>query len=339
LRAVKVLVTGGAGFIGSHTVARLVRGGHGVRVLDNFETGSRANLMDVAQEVDVVEGDVRDYEQVHPATRGCEVIVHEAALRSVPRSIRDPLAVNASNAVGTLNVLLAARENGARRVIFASSSSVYGATEVLPKAEGLTPLPISPYAVAKLAGEGYCRSFWEVHGVETVCLRYFNVFGPRQDALCPYAGVIPKFIAACLSGRAPTIFGDGEQSRDFTYIDNVVEANLRAIDAEGVAGMVFNVGSGRGVTVNELVGELRTLGGRDVQPVYGDARRGEVRHSQADVSLAKRKLGYEPTMHFREGLALTFRYLKGLAPAVDGRRRRGVSFPPGLVPESSVAET
>src|SRR5215207_9918077 len=222
----RVLVTGGGGFIGSHLVERLVLDGHDVRVLDNFATGRRENLIEIGDDVELVEGDIQSYERVHTAVRGCDTVLHQAALPSVPRSVQDPLTSHASNVTGTLNVLLAARDSGVRRVVFASSSSVYGANPTLPKHEELTPLPISPYAAAKLAAENYCRAFSRVYGLETVALRYFNVFGPRQDPLSQYAAVIPNFITAALQGTRPTIFGDGEQSRDFTYVENVVEANL-----------------------------------------------------------------------------------------------------------------
>src|ERR671925_718438 len=239
----KVLVTGGGGFIGSNLVEHLLREGHDVRVLDNFATGHRENLIDLVDQVDLIEGDIQSYERVHNAVRGCEVIFHQAALPSVPRSIQDPLTSNAANVTGTLNVLLAARDEGVRRVVYASSSSTYGASEALPKHEQMSALPISPYAVAKLAGEGYCRAFHEVYGLETVGLRYFNVFGPRQDPLSQYAAVIPRFVTLFLTGGAPIVFGDGEQSRDFTYVENVVAANLLAASAPRVAGSVFNVAS------------------------------------------------------------------------------------------------
>ncbi len=232
-----VLVTGGGGFIGSHLVDRLCRDGCRVRVLDNFATGRRENLLHLADDVELIEGDIQSYERVHNAVRGAELVFHAAALPSVPRSIQDPLTSNASNITGTLNVLLAARDEGVRRVVFASSSSIYGANAELPKREEMPARPIAPYAVAKLAAEGYCRAFFEVYGLETVSLRYFNVFGPRQDPLSQYAAVIPRFITAFLRRRRPLIYGDGEQSRDFTYVDNAVEATCSlAADARGVAG-------------------------------------------------------------------------------------------------------
>ncbi|MDX6723614.1 MAG: UDP-glucose 4-epimerase, partial [Solirubrobacteraceae bacterium] len=281
----QLLVTGGGGFIGSHLVERLVRDGHRVRVIDNFTTGHRRNLMPIIDEVELVEGDLQSYERAHAAVRGCEVVLHQAAMPSVPRSVQDPLTSNASNVIGTLNVLLAARDSGVRRVVFASSSSVYGATPALPKHEGLPTLPISPYAVAKLAGEGYCRSFSEVYGLETVALRYFNVFGPRQDPQSQYSAVIPNFITAALRGESPVIFGDGEQSRDFTYIENVVEANLLAMTAgPEVAGRAYNVACGERISLNDLVANIGRVLGRAIEPRYEAGRPGDVRHSMADSS-------------------------------------------------------
>ena len=247
-RTGKVLVTGGGGFIGSHLVERLLRDGNEVRVLDNFATGHRANLAEPDAEIELVEGDIQSYERVHNAVRGCELVFHIAALPSVPRSIQDPLTSTASNVTGTLNVLLAARDEGVRRVVFASSSSVYGPQREFPQREDATARPISPYGVSKLAAEGYCRAFTRVYGLETVALRYFNVFGPRQDPLSQYAAVIPKFITAVLAGERPVIFGDGEQSRDFTHVDNTVDGTVLAGSAEGVAGETFNVACGEATT-------------------------------------------------------------------------------------------
>jgi nucleoside-diphosphate-sugar epimerase len=302
---VRVLVTGGGGFIGSHTVDRLLRDGHDVRVLDNFATGRRENLLDVLSDIDLVEGDIQSYERVSNAVRDCEIVIHEAALPSVPRSVQDPLTSNATNVTGTLNVLLASRDAGIKRVIYASSSSIYGASPELPKHEGLLPQPISPYAVAKLAGEGFCRSFWEVFGLETVALRYFNVFGPRQDPFSQYSAVIPNFITALMDGRSPSVFGDGEQSRDFTYVGNVVEGNVLAMDAEGVGGKVFNVAAGQRTSLNELLQTLEQLSGRHVDPSYEEPRPGDVPHSHADISAAERELGFRPRVSVEEGLRLT----------------------------------
>lgn len=303
--SLSVLITGGGGFIGSHLVHRLVRDGHAVRVIDNFTTGNRANLLDVVDDIELIEGDLQSYERASAAVRGCDVVLHQAAMPSVPRSVQDPLTSNASNVIGTLNVLLAARDSGVRRVVFASSSSVYGATAELPKIETLAALPISPYAVAKLAGEGYCRSFSLVYGLETIALRYFNVFGPRQDQASQYAAVIPNFIHAALRRDRPRIYGDGQQSRDFTFVENVVEANVRAIFASVPAGSVYNVACGHRTSLNELVAEIARQVGRPLDVVYEDARAGEVRHSQASIELAQRELGYEVTVDFTAGLART----------------------------------
>jgi len=281
-------------------------------VLDNFATGRRENLTDFADAIELVEGDIQSYERVHTAVQGVDIVFHQAALPSVPRSVQDPLTSNASNVLGTLNVLLCARDSGVRRVVSASSSSVYGKSEALPKTEGLTPLPISPYAVAKLASEGYCRSFHEVYGLETVALRYFNVFGPRQDPLSQYAAVIPNFIEAALSGTAPTVHGDGEQSRDFTFVANVVDANVLAMDAAGVAGQAINVACGQRYSLNDLIAELRDIVGCDVTAVHEAPRMGDVPHSQADITLARRLLGYEPAVGLRAGLERTVEYFRSL---------------------------
>jgi UDP-glucose 4-epimerase len=312
---VRVLVTGGGGFIGCNLVKRLLGDGHHVRVLGNFATGRRENLVDLVGEVELVEGDMQSYERVHTAVRGCEVVLHQAALPSVPRSVQDPLTSNATNVTGTLNVLLAARDSDVRRVVFASSSSIYGANPELPKREDQIPLPISPYAVAKLAGEGYCRSFSQVFGLETVALRYFNVFGPRQDPLSQYAAVIPNFISALLSRQEPVIFGDGEQSRDFTYVDNVVEGNLLAMTADGVEGGVYNVAGGERLSLNGLLDHLRELTGVKTEARYEPARPGEVRHSHADVSAAERDLGYRPSVSSLEGLTRTLEWYRERGPA------------------------
>jgi nucleoside-diphosphate-sugar epimerase len=305
----RVLVTGGAGFIGSHIAERMVELGHDVVVLDNFSTGRRQNLAAFADEVELVEGDMRSYERVHTAVRGCEVVLHQAALPSVPRSVQDPLTSTEANVTGTLNVLLNARDAGVRRVVFASSSSIYGANPELPKHESQAVLPLSPYAVSKLAGEGYCRSFVHIYGLESVALRYFNVFGPRQDPLSQYAAVIPNFILACTGGERPVIHGDGEQSRDFTYVANVVDANVLAMDAPAVGGRVFNIACGVRITLNELLDGVKRLTASDVSAVYADARPGDVRHSLADISAAGVALGYEPKVELSEGLRLTLAHL------------------------------
>ena len=305
----QLLVTGGGGFIGSHLVERLVRDGHRVRVIDNFTTGHRRNLSPFLDDIELVEGDLQSYERASAAVRGCEIVLHQAAMPSVPRSVQDPLTSNAANVIGTLNVLLAARDSGVRRVVFASSSSVYGSVPDLPKREDLPTLPISPYAVAKLASEGYCRSFTEVYGLETVALRYFNVFGARQDPLSQYAAVIPNFITGALRGESPTIFGDGEQSRDFTYIDNVVEGNVLAMSAPGVvAGRAYNVACGDRITLNELVATIGRVLGKTIEPRYEAPRPGDVKHSMADTTRAREDFGYEVVVPFEDGLARTVRY-------------------------------
>jgi UDP-glucose 4-epimerase len=314
---VKALVTGGGGFIGSHLATRLLELGHDVRILDNFATGRRSNIDAIDGDVELVEGDIQSYERAHTAVRGCELVFHQAALPSVPRSIQDPLTTNATNVVGTLNVLLAARDAGVRRVVYASSSSVYGSNPTLPKREDMAAVPISPYASGKLAAEGYCRSFGVAYGLETVALRYFNVFGPRQDPRSQYAAVIPNFITALLAATPPTIFGDGEQSRDFTFVENVVQANLLAMDAPGVSGRVYNVACGVQYTLNELVGELQQLIGTDVAPLHAPGRDGEVRHSLADLSRTFADLGYVPRVDLREGLRRTVEhYLQPAAGAL-----------------------
>jgi nucleoside-diphosphate-sugar epimerase len=317
----RVLVTGGGGFIGSHLVSRLAAEGYEVRVLDNFATGRRENITDLGSEVELVEGDLQSYERVHTAVRECEVVFHQGALPSVPRSLQDPLTTNAVNVIGTLNVLLASRDSGVRRIVFASSSSVYGATPELPKREDLPVAPISPYAVTKLAGESYCRSFSEAYGLETVTLRYFNVFGPRQDPLSQYAAVIPRFIEAGLDGAELTIYGDGEQSRDFTYIDNVIEANILAMRSASAAGQVFNAACGERITLNHLVKELGSIMGTELTARHVAPRPGEVRHSLADLSRAAEGLGYKPTVSFAEGLARAVAYFREQA----GVRSRAAS--------------
>lgn len=306
----KVLVTGGGGFIGSALAARLLSDGHSVRVLDNFATGRRENLVDLSGDLELVEGDVQSYERAHTAVRGCEIVLHQAAMPSVPRSVQDPLTSNATNVVGTLNVLLASRDCGVRRLVFASSSSIYGHNPALPKREDQTPAPISPYAVAKLAGEGYCRSFSEVYGLDTVVLRYFNVFGPHQDPFSQYSAVIPNFIIAALAGRAPLIFGDGEQTRDFTYVDNTVEANILAMNAQGVTGEVFNIACNERISLNHMLKEITSQLGVEVEPIYAEPRVGDVKHSLADISRAREALGYTPIVSFRDGIARTLEWFE-----------------------------
>ena len=306
----RVLVTGGAGFIGSHLARALLERGAEVRILDNFATGRRSNLAAVGADAEIVEGDIQSYERVHRAVAGCEVVLHEAALPSVPRSIQDPLTSNATNVIGTLNLLLAARDSNVRRVVLASSSSVYGANPELPKREDAPTLPISPYATAKLAAENYGRSFHAVYGLETVALRYFNVFGPRQDPTSQYAAVVPRFIATLLAGGQPVIYGDGEQSRDFTHVANVVTANLLAMDAAAAPGQAYNIACGEQVSVNRLVAEIGALLQCEVNPEHVAGRPGEVPHSLADLTRARDDLGYEPTIRLREGLEDTIAHVR-----------------------------
>jgi UDP-N-acetylglucosamine/UDP-N-acetyl-alpha-D-glucosaminouronate 4-epimerase len=306
---VKALVTGGGGFIGSNVVRALLARGDDVRVLDNFSTGSRANLAGLEQDVQLVEGDLRSYERVHAATRGVEVVFHQGALPSVPRSVQDPLTTTAVNVEGTLNVLLAARDEGVRRIVNASSSSVYGNSGALPRVESQAPDPISPYAVAKLAAERFCTSFTRVYGMEIVSLRYFNVFGPRQDPTSQYAAVVPRFIRSVADGEAVTVYGDGEQSRDFTFVDNVVSANLLAADAPDVGGEILNVATGVSVTVNALSEAIGALLGKPVEKTYEPARDGDVQKSWADIAAAERLLGYRPQVDFADGLRRTADYL------------------------------
>jgi UDP-glucose 4-epimerase len=305
------LVTGGAGFIGSHVVERLLHDGGRVRVLDNFSTGSLSFLPFASQfpdELEILEGDIRDLDTVERAARGTGVIFHQAAMRSVPRSVKDPLGANANNVTGTLNVLEAARRAGTRRVVYASSSSVYGDRPDLPKREDQPPAPISPYAVSKAAGEQYAAVWNRLFEVETVGLRYFNVFGPRQDPASEYAAVIPRFILWGFAGRPLEVHGDGQQSRDFTYIDNVVEANLLAAGASAAAGEVFNVGCGSRVSLLEIIQKLEEMLGRSLQRRHTPAREGDVRHTLADVSKAKRLMGYTPLVDFDEGFRRTVEY-------------------------------
>jgi nucleoside-diphosphate-sugar epimerase len=305
---VKVLVTGGAGFIGSNLVRALLERGDDVRVLDNFSTGLRTNLEGL--DVEIVEGELRSYERVHNAVRGTEIVFHLGALGSVPRSVQDPLTSGAVNVEGTLNVMLAARDEGIRRVVFASSSSIYGNQPELPLRESMAPDPISPYGVAKLAAERYCVSFSRVYSsFEAVVLRYFNVFGPRQDPTSQYAAVVPLFITAIAAGEPVTTFDDGEQSRDFTYVDNVVQANLLAAKAEGANGRIFNVSAGAPVTVNELADTIGALLGKPVERRFLPPRPGDLRDSWADVSESRRVLGYDPLVPLDEGLRRTAAFL------------------------------
>jgi UDP-glucose 4-epimerase len=307
-----VLVTGGAGFIGSNLVRRLLADGRTVRVLDNFSTGSRSNLVGL-DGVQLIEGDLLSYERVHNAVRGCGVVYHLGALPSVPRSIQDPITTTNVNVMGTLNVLLTARDEGIRRVVYASSSSVYGSNTQLPKVETMRPLPISPYAAAKLSGESMCTSFHSVYDLEAVSLRFFNVFGPRQNPDSQYSAVIPKFIGAAHAGDTMTIFGDGTQSRDFTFVDDVVSAVVAAGDAAGAAGGVFNIAAGNRHTLLDLIDEIGAILGVTPKVVFSPGRQGDVLHSQADSTRARQILGWEPVHTFSEGLSKTASWLVGTA--------------------------
>ena len=310
LRMAKVLVTGGAGFVGSNLVQALLERGDDVRVLDNFSTGNRGNLDGL--DVEIVEGELRSYERVHNAVRGVEVVFHLGALGSVPRSVQDPLTSSAVNVEGTLNVLLAARDEGIRRVVFSSSSSVYGSQGELPRTEEMATDPISPYGVAKLAAERYCVSFSRVYeGFETVVLRYFNVFGPRQSPHSQYAAVVPLFLTAVAEGRPVTVYGDGEQSRDFTFVANVVDATLRAGDAGGASGRIFNVAAGTPASVNQLAEAVGRILDRPVEKRFEPPRAGDVRDSWADVSSAEQMLGYRASVDLEEGLRRTADFLLG----------------------------
>jgi nucleoside-diphosphate-sugar epimerase len=303
------LVTGGAGFIGSNIARELLQRGRSVRIIDNFSTGYRSNLADIRNDVEVIEGDIRNYNTVRDALKNVEVVYHQGALPSVPRSIADPLTSNEVNVTGTLNILQAAKENGVRRLTFASSSSIYGNAPESVKSEDLHARPLSPYAVSKLAGEKYFQVFHQIYGLETVAIRYFNVFGPWQDPHSPYSAVIPLFIRAYAEGRSPLINGNGDQSRDFTYIANVVHGNLLAAEAADAPGNVFNVACNGSVTVNHLAEEIARLTGRtDIQPVHGPDRSGDVKHSMASIEKARKVLGYEPVVSFEEGLGRTVEF-------------------------------
>jgi UDP-glucose 4-epimerase len=297
-----VLVTGGAGFIGSNLVQRLLERGDRVRVLDNFSSGNRRNLAPFLDDVEVVEGDLRSYERVHAAVRGSDLVFHQGALPSVPRSVQDPLTTNAVNVEGTLNVMLAARDESVGRVVFASSSSVYGSDGTPPRTEADAARPLSPYAVSKLAAESYCVGFHRVYGLETISLRYFNVFGANQDPASQYAAVVPRFFSAVSEGVPVPVYGDGRQSRDFTYVDNVVDANLAAAEIDGLGGTVLNIATGRATTVEQLADLVADALGKPVTKEYLPQRAGEVRDSWASVDEARRLLRYEPRVTLEEGL-------------------------------------
>ena len=306
-----VLITGGAGFIGSHIASAMLQSGARVRVLDDLSTGHRENIDEIGGGVDFIHGSVADEDLLAKVLDGVEVVFHEAAIPSVPRSVEAPRQSHIASVDGTFSLLLAARDKKVRRVVYAASSSAYGDQPTLPKSEQMLPDPLSPYAVAKLVGEYYCQVFTRVYGLETVSLRYFNVFGPRQDPGSQYSGVVSRFISALLSGEQPVIYGDGEQSRDFTYIENVVAANLSAAEAKDAAGKVINVANGERITLNQLLAELKELtGNHDVKIKYLEPRVGDVRHSLADISLARQLLNYESKVDLREGLQRTIDWWK-----------------------------
>jgi len=306
----RALVTGGGGFIGSHLAEALLKKGHEVRVLDNFSTGKRENLTfgNHTSSLEIVDGDIRDLALCQKAMEGVDFVFHQAALPSVQRSVEDPLGSHTVNVGGTLNVLLAARDAKVKRVMYASSSSIYGDTPTLPKREDMSPTPLSPYALQKYTGEQYCRLFSQLYGLETVSLRYFNIFGPRQDPNSVYSAVIPRFIDALLHRRSPIVYGDGEQSRDFTYIDNVVQANVLAMSAERLQGEVVNIACGQRISLNQLLGFLKQWIPSERPAVYEEARSGDVRHSLADISRAKERLRYEPAAGIEMGLKRTVEF-------------------------------
>ncbi len=310
------LITGGAGFIGSNIADRLLEQGHAVRVIDTFLTGKRENLAQAqrSSRFELIEADIRNLESVRKACEGVDFVLHEAAIPSVPRSIDDPIASNETNINGTLNVLKAASERKVKRVVYAASSSAYGDTAVLPKQEDMIPSPLSPYAVTKLTGEYYCRVFTGVYGLETVSLRYFNIFGPRQDPASTYAAVIPRFITAIMKGESPVVYGDGEQSRDFTYIENVIQANIKACYAPAAAsGRVMNIACGTRYTLNEVIEMLEKIFKKKANQQYLPPKRGDVKHSQADIANAQRYIGYAIVTGFEEGLRKTVDYFASLA--------------------------
>jgi nucleoside-diphosphate-sugar epimerase len=306
----RYLVTGGAGFIGSNTVDELVRRGHSVVVLDDLSAGKEDHLAEVRNKITFIKGSITDIEMVRKAIFEAEFVIHLAARTSVPRSMKDPIETNRINIDGTLNVLVAARDAKVKRIVFAASSSAYGETPTLPKTENMPPMPISPYGVTKYVGELYAQTFGRCYGLENVCLRYFNIFGPRQDPGSPYSGVMAKFCAAFLEETEPVIFGDGTQSRDFTYVDNAVQANLLACEAPNVSGKVFNVGTGNRISLNDIVESLGKISGKRLAPRYDPPRDGDIRDSQADITLAREYLGYEPQVQFDEGLDRTFEWYR-----------------------------
>jgi nucleoside-diphosphate-sugar epimerase len=304
------VVTGGGGFIGSHIVENLVRQRNTVKVIDDFSTGKRANVEAFKNDVEIIEADLAETKNLTQFLKGTDYVIHQAAIPSVPKSILDPLKSHNANVNGTLNLLLACRDAGVKRVVYASSSSLYGDSPTLPKHESMMPNPLSPYGAQKLFAEMYCQVFTKAYGLETVSLRYFNVFGPRQDSTSQYSGVLALFIPAVLQGRRPTIYGDGLQSRDFTYVQNVVEANLLACKVPGIGGQVFNVACGDRITVNSMLHQINKIVGVDISPVYAEPRSGDIKHSQADITRAREHLGYEPKVSFEEGLRATVEWYR-----------------------------
>jgi UDP-glucose 4-epimerase len=313
----RFVVTGGAGFIGSNTVDELVRRGHGVVVLDDLSSGKEENLAEVRNKITLIKGSITDIEVVRKAMHEAECVLHLAARTSVPKSVKDPIESNKVNIDGTLNVLVAARDAKVKRVVFAASSSAYGETPTLPKVESMVPQPISPYGVTKFVGELYAQTFGRCYGLDNVSLRYFNIFGPRQDPSSPYSGVLAKFCTAFLEDTPPVIFGDGEQTRDFTYVENAVQANLLACEAPNASGKVFNVGVGGRFSLNQTIALLNKISGKNLQPKYDAPRDGDIRDSQADISQAREYLGYEPQVAFEEGLRRTFEWYRAIEAKVQ----------------------
>ncbi len=306
----KFLVTGGAGFIGSNICRKLVSQGCFVRIIDNLLTGKRSNLQDFIDKIEFIEADMGDENTARSAMKDIDVVLHQGALPSVPRSVEDPAATHRHCVDATFTLLLAARDAGIKRFVFASSSSAYGDTPTMPKVETMLPMPLSPYAAGKLVGEYYCSVFYKVFGLETISLRYFNVFGPHQDPTSQYAAAIPAFATAILKDQPPTVFGDGLQSRDFTYVDNVVDANLLAARAEHTAGEVINIACGQSVTVNDTIEAINAAAGKNIKPIYTDPRPGDVKHSLADISAAEKLIGFKPVVPFKQGLQLAINWYR-----------------------------
>ena len=317
-------MTGGAGFIGSNTVDELVRRGHSVVVLDDLTSGKEDNLAEIRNKITIIKGSITDIEVVRKAMHEAEYVLHLAARTSVPRTVKDPIETNRNNIDGTLNVLVAAREMRVKRVVFAASSSVYGETATLPKVETMQPLPISPYGVTKYVGELYAQTFGRCYSLENVSLRYFNIFGPRQDPGSPYSGVLAKFCTAFLEDTQPIVFGDGEQTRDFTFVENAVQANLLACEAPNVSGKVFNVGTGARISLNTVLSVLEKITGKRLEAKYEPPREGDIRDSQADISQAKTLLGYDPQVGFEEGLTRTFEWYRSACAKTQARLSSGI---------------